>query len=109
MDPATYSINTTRGEVMHALVRYAWWVRLHLEKESGGKARAARGFDEMPEVRSVLEKHLDAVLEPSIAIRAVYGQRFGTLYFLDRNWAMANINRIFPRDGARKELGDVAW
>ena len=27
MDPATLSINTTRGEAMHAVVRYATWVR----------------------------------------------------------------------------------
>jgi hypothetical protein len=108
-DPASYSINTTRGEAMHAVVRYALWVRRRQEKEPDGKARAGRGFDEMPEVRSVLERHLDPNYEPSIAIRAVYGQFFATLYFLDRNWAKANIARVFPRDDTLKRLGDVAW
>src|SRR2546427_11084405 len=109
MDPATYSINTTRGEAMHALVRYACWVRLHLEKEPDGKARAAHGFDEMREVRSVLENHLDPNQDPSLAIRAVYGYRFVTLYFHDRNWAKANLTRVFAHEDALKELRDVAW
>jgi len=109
MDPATYSINTTRGEAMHALIRYALWVRRCQEKERDGKARAARGFDEMPEVRSVLEKHLDPNYEPSNAVRAVYGQRFAALYFLDRTWAKANITRVFPSDDASKGLRNVAW
>jgi hypothetical protein len=108
-DPASYSINTTRGEAMHAVVRYALWVRRCLEKEPDGKARRGRGFDEMPEVRSVLERHLDPNYDPSIAIRAVYGQLFATLYFLDRNWTEANIARVFPHDDASKRLRDVAW
>src|SRR5713101_5311940 len=39
MDPATLSINTTRGEAMHAVVRYALWVRRHLEKRPEAKNR----------------------------------------------------------------------
>lgn len=109
MDPVTYSINTVRGEAMHTLIRYALWVRRCLEKEPDGKARVAHGFDEMPEVRSVLEKHLDPNFDPSIAIRAVYGQRFPGLHFLDRIWAKANVTKIFPGDDASKALRDAAW
>jgi hypothetical protein len=109
MDPATYSINTTRGEAMHAVVRYALWVGRHLENQPREKAPAGIGFDEMPEVRSILDKHLDPSQEPSVAIRAVYGQRFVTLYFLDPIWAKANINRVFPGDDASKALRDAAW
>ena len=53
MDPATLSINTTRGETMHAVIRYALWVRRHLEKEPDAEERLAKKFDEMPEVREV--------------------------------------------------------
>ena len=109
MDPATYSINTTRGEAMHAVVRYALWVRRRLEEGPNGKGRVARGFDEMPEVRSALEKHLDPSQDPSIAIRVVYGQRFPTLFFLDPIWAKANATKVFPGTDNSKELHDVAW
>lgn len=59
MDPAALSINTTRGEAMHAVVRYALWVRRHLGNEPDGKERLERGLEEIPETREVLEAHLD--------------------------------------------------
>jgi hypothetical protein len=51
----------------------------------------------MPEVRTVLERHLDPALERSSAIRAIYGERLVELYRLDRKWLAANITRIFDR------------
>ena len=51
MDPATMSINTARGEAMHAVVLYGLWVRRHIEKEFDANSRLIRGFDEMPEVK----------------------------------------------------------
>lgn len=96
MDPATLSINTVRGEAMHAVVRYALWVRRHQEVPLHGQARVDRGFDEMPEVREVLELHLDPTRDPSLAVRAVYGQRFPWLVLLDSRWAAAHVGAIFP-------------
>ncbi len=108
-EPAEYSINTTRGEAIHAVIGYALWVRRHTEKESEDKSRAAQGFDQMPEVRTVLDKHLDPNAEPSFAIRSVYGQWFPSLVFLDPNWARASTPRIFPDYEASKDLRDAAW
>ena len=109
MDPATLSINTTRGEAMHAVVRYALWVRRHLEKEPGLEERLQKGFEVIPEVRKVLEVHLDPVREPSLAIRAVYGQWFPWLVLLDPDWASANAVRIFPQDSKSEMLFKAAW
>ncbi len=109
MDLASFSINTTRGEAMHAVVRYSLWVRRRMEKEPDGKTRAARGFDEMPEVRTVFDKHLDPDQEPSLAIRIVFGQWLPWLHFLDQNWATANIPKIFPLVDNLKDFRDVAW
>ncbi len=109
MDPATLSINTTRGEAMHAVVRYALWVRRHLEKEPDGKERISRGFNEMGEVRDVLNAHLDPEEDPSLAIRAVYGQWFPWLVLLDREWAVTNVSKIFPPDESLQDLRDAAW
>lgn len=109
MDPATLSINTTRGEAMHAVVRYALWVRRHLQKGSDAQERLARGFEEMPEVREVLEAHLDPGRDPSLAIRAVYGQWFPWLVLLDADWARTRAAKIFPQNPESAAHFDAAW
>ncbi len=109
MDPATLSINTTRAEAMHAVIRYALWVRRHLEREPRSEERPQKGFEEMPEVREVLEAHLDPVREPSLAIRAVYGQWFPWLVLLDPDWARANAGRVFPREPEKEVFLEAAW
>ncbi len=109
MDPATLSINTTRGEAMHAVVRYALWIRRHLEKEPEGAELLRRGFEVMPKVREVLETHLDPDREPSLAIRAVYGQWFPWLVLLDPDWARTKAATVFPRDQQSEALFEAAW
>lgn len=109
MDPATLSINTTRGEAMHAVVRYALWVRRHLEKLPDGLPRLERGFDEIPEVRDVLEIHLNPDRDPSLAVRSVYGQWFPWLALLDARWAADHKGHIFPTDPDRAGLREAAW
>jgi len=109
MDPATLSINTTRGEAMHAVVRYAHWMRRHNDQLPDASERAARGFQEMPEVRAVLDRHLDPNTDPSLAIRTVYGQWLPWLLLLDRNWTVNSLPTIFPQTAAHSALRDAAW
>jgi hypothetical protein len=109
MDPATLSINTVRGAALHAVIHYALWVRRYLEQQPDGKDRLQKGFEEMPEVREVLETHLDPLREQSLAIRAVYGQRFPWLVLLDPEWAKANAERIFPMDLKDEAFFEAAW
>jgi len=107
MDPATMSINTARGEAMHAVILYGLWIRRQIEKEPDAKARLSRGFDEMPEVKQVLDTHL--VTDPSLAIRSVYGRFFPWLYLIDPGWAQTNIINIFPTDDSLRPFYDAAW
>ncbi|NPV10052.1 MAG: hypothetical protein HPY83_19065 [Anaerolineae bacterium] len=109
MDPATMSINTVRGEAMHAVVRYALWVRRHLEGLPDSHERLGKGFDEMPEVRAVLDRHLDSNADPTLTVRSVYGKWFPWLALLDRNWARARVERIFPSLEPTSRLRDAAW
>jgi hypothetical protein len=108
MDPATYSINTIRGEAMHALMRYALWVQRHV-KEEKGEEEAALGFEVMPEVRKTLDYHLDPRRDPSLAIRSVYGQWLPWLIMIDQTWVEQNLPRIFPADENLRQLRDAAW
>lgn len=109
LDPASLSINTARGEALHAVIRYALWVRRHFEKEVDAKTRLERGFDEMPEVREVLDCHLDVDHDQSLAIRSVYGQWFPWLVLLDSGWAAQNLPRIFPKEDALRGYYEAAW
>lgn len=106
-DPVTLSINTIRGEAMHTVVRYALWVRRYTEETNGKEC--SQNFDEMPEVREVLENHLDPSLDPSLAIRSVYGQWFPWLLLLDSDWAAENVARIFPCEESLRNFRDAAW
>ena len=94
---------------MHAVVRYALWVRRHILAEPNGEQRVVRGFAEMPEVRDVVDVHLHPDRDPSLAVRAVYGQRFPQLVLLDEEWVNRNVLRIFPTAESQCELRDAAW
>jgi hypothetical protein len=109
MDPYTMSINTVRGEAMHSVVKYALWVHRHLKQENEGEDRRGQGFDEMAEVREVLDLHLEPERDPSPSIRAVYGQWFPWLNLLDSDWAERGTSRIFPQAESTKPLRDAAW
>lgn len=103
MDPATRSINTTRGEALHVVIRYALWVYRLAEK----RGETPSGFQLMPEVQAVLDRHLLPERESSPAIRAVYGQWLPWLWKLDATWTRANLVSIF-REGS-PALRSAAW
>jgi hypothetical protein len=97
MEPYTLALNSTRGKAMEAVIQYALWVRRARNDEY-------RGFDDLSEVRAVLDQHLDPVHDSSLAIRSVYGRFFPWIVLLDQDWAAERAKTIF--DG---ELGQAAW
>ena len=106
MDPYTQSINTNRGKAMHTVMAYALWCRRELEARD---IDTAAGFDLIPEVRTVLEEHLNPQSDPSLVVRAVYGKWLPWLILLDAGWVAANITRILPRAAELAVLRDAAW
>ena len=106
IDPFTQSINTNRSKAMHAVMAYALWCRRELDARG---IDTAVGFDLIPEVRTVLEEHLDPGREPSLAVRAVYGKWLPWLILLDEVWTAANVARILPPDPELSMLRDAAW
>ncbi len=108
MDAMTLSINSVRGVAMQAVVKYALWIRRHLEQQED-KTPLSRGFDEMPGVRQVFEDHLDPDRDPSVAVRAVYGQWVPWLFLLDPNWTRMHLGDIFPRSAEHRDLRLAAW
>ncbi len=103
-DPLTMSLNTTRGKAMHAVLMYAFWSRRHLNEQGEGP-----GFESTPEIREVLDAHVEISRDAATAIRAVYGRSFPQLVGLDTRWASRNRTRIFPQEGARRIFWDASW
>ena len=98
MDPATNSLNTTRGTAFHALIAYALWIKRNIIKRKGKTDKEINFKSDLPDVLDVLEKHLDPIYDPSPTIRAVYGICFSNLAYLDRKWVVGNKERIFPKN-----------
>jgi DNA-binding transcriptional ArsR family regulator len=104
--PAEHSFNSVRGKAMHAVISYAWWTRRLLDAAA---LPAEGGFNAMPEVRKLLNAHLEVAREPSLAVRSVYGHYFPWLVHLDSAWAAASSDLIFPEDEESRPLWQAAW
>lgn len=107
MDPASLAINTTRGQAMHDVVRYALWVARAINE--GKEPGSLVSFEVMPEVRDVLMERLNVAVEPSAAVRSVYGQWLCWLHYLDANWTEEHLSSIFPNSRELSYLRDAAW
>lgn len=111
MSPAALSINTVRGEAMHATIRYARWLRRHGEaNETVASGEVREGIEKsIAATFEVLDEHLIPSVDPSPAIRSVYGQWLPYLMSLDETWTMQRLARIFPQDEEYRPLHDAAW
>lgn len=107
MDPATMSINTTRGEALHAVIKYALWCsqNLYPNPEEALKIKSKL----VTEAKSTLEKHLDVKIDPAVSIRAIYGWYLPNLFYLDKEWLIKNLNNIFPENQKEQEFFWAAW
>lgn len=106
MDPLTLSINTNRGTALHAVIEYGLWCRRSLETL---KQDLSVGLDLMPEVREVLERHLDPAADPSLAVRAVYGRWLPWLILLDESWVVGHLPQLIPDEPDLAQYRDVIW
>ena len=98
------------AEGLQAVVRYALWVRRQVESQPRGRELARTGWEQMPEVRDVLEAHLAPGRVATPAVQAVFGQWFPWLLMLDPAWAAARREAIFPADEAALDhLRQAAW
>ncbi|MBD2535491.1 hypothetical protein H6G97_41320 [Nostoc flagelliforme FACHB-838] len=98
------SYNTVRGKAMQAVVDYTLWIR----RDANGNP-TSQDFNDLPQVQQILEQHLDPQQDPSSAIRAVYGNRFPHLYNLASEWALDNIDQIFPESPELQWMFEAAW
>lgn len=108
-DPAFLSINSTRGRAIDAVVDYAWWVRGCTDAARKAAGQPPLTFEAMPEVREVLDTHLDIEKEPTLTIRSVYGRHLTSLASLDWDWLRTNVDRILPSGRDDAPRFNAAW
>jgi hypothetical protein len=104
MDPVTLAINTVRGQAIEAVHNFALWTYRSLDATG-----RAGGFEQMPEVRFVLDRHLDREVERSYAVHSIYGRKFPWLQLLDAEWAEQNVAKIFPPEESDELYWESAW
>jgi hypothetical protein len=106
-EPAILALNSVQGIALSTIVEYAVWVA----RASGLLPDPVenRAFEAFPNVRSVLDRHLDLAVDPSLAIRSVYGKWFPWLMLLDGAWTRERVGIVFPADPEHKPYRDAAW
>jgi len=102
-DPLTLAINSIRGDAMSAAIQYGVWLKGFEDKEKQDKWSLGK---QSPELSRLLISHLDTKKDPSLAIRAIYGEKLGTLTWLDSDWVKTNQQQIFPEE---QRYFDAGW
>ena len=103
-EATTRSLNCIRGQAMHAVMKYGRWLWRAWEKEGDKRGHT---FDQLPEVREVLERRLDRSVESTLTVRSIYGQYFPLVTYFDPGWAAGAVEKIFPDDDPKLWWG--AW
>jgi hypothetical protein len=106
LEPLALSISSVRGQAVRSAVKYLRWQRQIWDKSGEG---ASSAMERLPFARGLLELHLDPTKEPSLAVRAVYGESFALLTYIDEDWASSVAERIFPRDDNLRQRWWAAW
>jgi hypothetical protein len=96
MDPSSLSINSVRGQAMHALIHAMVWAN-----------RNKVDTEFMDKVFTELDWHLVENNDSSHAIRSVYGWYFSTIWGTRGDWAMANKEKIFSDDRLGQTAADA--
>lgn len=98
------AINSVRGDAMLAAVGYALWVKHHL---TGTPSEV--DLRRIPEVVNCWDAALDPSVEPSPAVRSVFGAELGAIAWLDPAWLSGHVDAIFPSDPRHGDLWAAAW
>jgi hypothetical protein len=83
------------------MIRYGRWLKL-------ATPEAEFTTEQLRPVFALLEQKLDPAQDPSAAVREMFGMQFRTLAWLDLDWFVSVIPKLFP-GRAEKVLDRFAW
>lgn len=105
-DPLSLAINSTRGDAMQAAIQYGIWLKNSISNDEQTMWSLS---SDAPELLQVLNDHLDVNKDPSLGIRALYGEKLGILTWLDEKWVKENHSLIFSDDPKLQKYFNSAW
>lgn len=99
-DPLTIALSHVRPRALDLLIQYqvAQFQQEHEATTDAADRTALPKRHLLPAIANALTTRLDPAVEPSWAVRAVFGRRLWTLYWLDAEWATTHLDRILPED-----------
>lgn len=104
-DPATHSLNCIHGVAMHCIVSYGLYCERKRNKEKGDEGTPVM----IPLLKEVLTTKLDKTKNPSLTVHSVLGWYFPQFIYLDKDWALANREKIFPVETEMFKYWQAAW
>ena len=107
-DLSNMAINTVRGTTMHVVMGFVKWNDMNLRERVDPQSVRGR-LNILPNVRDVLEAHLSIKFDPSLSVRAVYGEWFSCLYRINKEWASGLIPILFSLERDKQEYFLAAW
>lgn len=98
-DALTLSINTMRGEALETLIA----VLKNASRQTKNILSDAMSQQQADVIYETLERHLDLNLEKTLAVRTVFAREFSSLVFVNREWAVSVVDKIFPEEQDKRE------
>lgn len=106
-DYCSLALNSSRAVVLAAALEYAHWVARESADDLPRHGARGVGMEKIPEVREVLEWHLD---NPSVSAFAAIGLRTALLCWLDERWVADKAGVLFGIGmNVDKPGPEVAW
>jgi hypothetical protein len=110
MDWVSIRINTGRGVAAEAFLEYALrYARINKEEHEAAAGEQDQVQRMEPCVKAAFTDMLDKEKEPSAAVHALFGQFLPNFLFLDRQWILSQVDRIFPPDAQEQRYWEAAW
>lgn len=112
MAPYSMSINSVRGQALHATFRYALWVCRKIKENLQENENRSPSLKDIPEVQRVIELRFDQEkfsFSKNQTDRAVFGRWLPKLIYIDTEWVKDNLRHIFPKDSDHRPLREAAW
>jgi len=104
------ALNVTRGKALEALLQYALHVaHLSEQGQAPGETTFADGSRIEAAARDKLTQKLDKQTDPSLAVHSILGRYLPALYYLDKDWLVAHLEEIFPRQATMAVYWQAAW
>lgn len=94
-DLVTSVLNSTKGKIFSAMVNYSIrYARLYKRENEERWAE---------NIKKEFTNRLNREIESSLEFSVILGEYLPSIYWLDKNWVIDNINKIFPIDN------DIHW